>query len=152
MHPVALCVQGNPGFFASLPRSGDVATSRYFDLGPERTAAELVFSKRGASLRADSRSAPVSIPVLKEILLRSRLASSKTAQIWDERMAKCERSNASVSQFGQSIGCSPTSCYQWQRTLAAKPQTSVFLRVLTPSPPRIRSRSDSPKQARGLRR
>jgi hypothetical protein len=42
----------------------------------------------------------------------------------------CERSNASVSQFCQSIGCWPTSCYQWKRKLAAAPQSSVFLRVL----------------------
>jgi hypothetical protein len=45
-------------------------------------------------------------------------------------MAQCERSNASVSQFCQSINCSPTSYYQWERKLAAKPQTSAFLRVL----------------------
>ena len=37
----------------------------------------------------------------------SRLASSKTAQIWAERIAQCERSNAPVAQFCQSIGCSP---------------------------------------------
>jgi transposase-like protein len=49
-------------------------------------------------------------------------------------MAMCERSNASVSQFCQSIGCSPTSYYQWKRKLAAKPQTSVFLRVLASEP------------------
>ena len=36
----------------------------------------------------------------------SRLASSKTAQIWAERIAKCERSNVPVGQFCQSIGCS----------------------------------------------
>ena len=58
----------------------------------------------------------------------SRLESSKTAKIWAERMAMCERSNASVSQFCQSIGCS--LCYQWQRTLAAAAQTSAFLGVL----------------------
>ena len=64
----------------------------------------------------------------------SRFASPKTAQIWVERMAQCEPSNAPVAQFCQSIGCSPTSCYQWQRTLAAKPQISVFLRVSTSGP------------------
>jgi transposase-like protein len=64
----------------------------------------------------------------------SRLPSWKTARIWVERMAMCERSNASVSQFCQSIGCSPTSYYQWKRKLAAKPQTSVFLRVLASEP------------------
>ena len=37
----------------------------------------------------------------------SRLASSKTAQIWAERIAQCERSNAPVAQFCQSIGCWP---------------------------------------------
>jgi hypothetical protein len=67
---------------------------------------------------------------LEEILLMSRFASPKTARIWGERIALCERSNASVSQFCQSIDCSPTSYDQWKRKLAAKPQTSVFLRVL----------------------
>ena len=37
----------------------------------------------------------------------SRLPSSKTVQVWGERIAQCERSNASVAQFCQSIGCSP---------------------------------------------
>ena len=37
----------------------------------------------------------------------SRFASPKTAQIWAERIAQCERSNAPVAQFCQSIGCSP---------------------------------------------
>jgi hypothetical protein len=45
----------------------------------------------------DSRSALVSIPVPKAILLMSRLASSKTAKIWAERIALCERSNAPVA-------------------------------------------------------
>jgi hypothetical protein len=49
----------------------------------------------------------------------SRLPSSKTAQIWAERIALGERSNAPVVQFRQSIGCSITSYYQWQRKLAA---------------------------------
>ena len=59
-------------------------------------------------MRVDSRCALVSIPTLTEILLRSRLASSKTAQLWAERFAQCGRSNAPVAQFCQSIGCSPT--------------------------------------------
>ena len=61
----------------------------------------------------------------------SRFASAKTAQIGAERITKCERSNAPVSQFCQSIGCSPTSYYQWKRKLAAKPQATAFLRVQT---------------------
>jgi len=64
----------------------------------------------------------------------SRLPSSKTAQIWVERMAQCEPSNAPVAQFCQSIGCLPTSFTQWKRKLAAKPQASVFLRVLASGP------------------
>jgi hypothetical protein len=64
----------------------------------------------------------------------SRFASPKTAQIWAERIAQCERSNAPVAQFCQSIGCSPTSYYQWKRKLAAKPQTSAFFRVSTSEP------------------
>jgi hypothetical protein len=63
-----------------------------------------------------------------------RFASPKTAQILAERIANCEQSNAPVAQFGQSIGCSPTSYYQWKRKLAAKPQTSAFLRVSTSEP------------------
>jgi hypothetical protein len=71
---------------------------------------------------------------LKEILLMSRLPSSKTAQIWAERIAQCERSNTPVAQFCQSINCSPTSFYQWKRKLAAKPQATAFLRVQTSEP------------------
>jgi hypothetical protein len=64
----------------------------------------------------------------------SRLPSSKTAQIWAERIAQCERSNTPVAQFCQSINCSPTSFYQWKRKLAAKPQATAFLRVSTSEP------------------
>jgi hypothetical protein len=60
-----------------------------------------------------------------------RLPSSKTAKIWAERIAQCERSNAPTAQFCQSIGCSPTSFYQWKRKLAAKHQATAFLRVQT---------------------
>ena len=63
-----------------------------------------------------------------------RFACPKTAQIWAERIAKGERSSVPVSQFCQSIGCSPTSYYQWKRKLAAKPQTSAFLRVQASEP------------------
>ena len=51
----------------------------------------------------------------------SRLPSLKTAKIWAERIAQCERSNAPVSQFCLSIGCSPTTFTQWKRIFAAKP-------------------------------
>jgi len=62
-------------------------------------------------------------------------ASPRTAQIWAERIARCERASAPVAQFCQSIGSSPmTSCYQWKRKLAAKPQTSAFLRIITSEP------------------
>ena len=37
----------------------------------------------------------------------SRVASSKTAKIWAERIAQCERTNAPVAQFCQSIVCWP---------------------------------------------
>ena len=60
-----------------------------------------------------------------------RLSSSKTAKIWAERIAQCERSNVPTAQFCQSIGCSPTSFYQWKRKLAAKHQATAFLRVQT---------------------
>ncbi len=59
----------------------------------------------------------------------SHFASSKTARFWAELIAKCERSNAPVARFFQSIGCSPTSFYQWKRKPATKPQSSVFLCV-----------------------
>ena len=49
----------------------------------------------------------------------SRLPSSKTAQIWAERIAQCEPSNVPTAQFCQSIGCSLTSFYQWKRKLAS---------------------------------
>ena len=61
----------------------------------------------------------------------SRLPSSKTAKIWAERIAQCERSNAPVAQFCQSLNCSPPSFSQWKRKLAAKPQATAFLRVQT---------------------
>jgi hypothetical protein len=61
----------------------------------------------------------------------SRLASSKITQIWAARIALCERSNAPVAQFCQSIGCSPTFFFQWKRKTAAKPQTIAILRVQT---------------------
>ena len=64
----------------------------------------------------------------------SRLASSKTAQIWAERIAQCERSNVPTAQFCRSIGCSLTSFYQWKRKLASAPQSSAFLRVQTSEP------------------
>ena len=49
----------------------------------------------------------------------SRFASPKTARIRAEWIALGERSNAPVARFCQSVGCSPTSCCQWQRKLAA---------------------------------
>ena len=61
----------------------------------------------------------------------SRLPSSKTAKVWAERIAQCERSNVPVAQFCQSIGCSPTFFFQWKRKTAGKPQTSTILRVQT---------------------
>jgi len=64
----------------------------------------------------------------------SRFPSSKTAKIWAERIAQCERSNAPVAQFCQSIGCSLTFFYQWKRKLASAPQSSAFLRVQTSEP------------------
>jgi hypothetical protein len=101
-------------------------------------------------LRVDSRNALVSIPVLKEILLMSRLPSSKTAQIWAERIAQRERSNTPVAQFGQSIGCSPTSYYQWKRKLAAKPQATAFLRVSTSEPSKDSIEIKLPEAGEGL--
>ena len=138
-------------------------------------------------------------PVLKEILLMSRLPSSKTAKIWAERIAQCERSNAPVAQFCQSIGCSPMfsssgvvqrdlwgrrtgspsySAYDglevrrtrltggsmgatdWKSVVQGDQNVNALLSLKQPHfcvckhriPPRTRSRSNSPKQARGLRR
>jgi hypothetical protein len=64
----------------------------------------------------------------------SRFASPKTAQIWAERIAQCERSNVPIAQFCLLIGCSMTSFYQRKRKLAANSQTSAFLRVQTSEP------------------
>jgi hypothetical protein len=64
----------------------------------------------------------------------SRLPSSKTAQIWAERIAQSERSNVPTAQFCQSIGGSLTSFYQWKRKLASAPQSGAFLRVQTSEP------------------
>ena len=60
----------------------------------------------------------------------------------------CERSNAPVARFCQSIGCWPTSCYQWKRKLAAKPQTSVFLRVLAIRAHQRLDREQTPRSRR----
>ena len=49
---------------------------------------------------------------LKEILLMSRLPSSRTAKISAERIAQCEQSNVPIAQLCESIHCSPTSCTQ----------------------------------------
>jgi hypothetical protein len=67
---------------------------------------------------------------LKEPLPMSRFACPKTGRIWAELIAKCERSNTPTPQFCQSIGCSPTSFHPWEGKLAAKLQTSAFLRGL----------------------
>ena len=79
-----------------------------------------------------------------------RLPSWKTAKIWAERIAQCERSNAPVAQFCQSIGCSPISYYQWKRKLAAKPQTSVFLRVQNSEPTKDSIETKHPEAGEGL--
>jgi len=85
---------------------------------------------------------------IKDSLPMSRLASLKTTQIWAERIAMCGRSNAPVAQFRQSIGCSPTSFYQWKRKLAAKPQSSVFLCVLAIRAHQGLDRDQSPQSRR----
>ncbi len=61
----------------------------------------------------------------------SRFASAKTAQIWAKGIAQCERSNAAVAQFFQSIGCSTTSYFTGNRKIAAKPLTNASLRCRT---------------------
>jgi hypothetical protein len=71
---------------------------------------------------------------LKEILLMSRLPSSKTARIWAERIAQSEQSNVPIAPFCQLIKCSPTSFTQWKSKLAAKSQTIAFFRVQTSEP------------------
>ena len=47
----------------------------------------------------------------------SNVSSSKTVQMWAERIAQCQQSNLSAPKFCQSIGCSLTSFYQWKRKL-----------------------------------
>ena len=81
----------------------------------------------------------------------SRFASLKTAQIWVERLAKGERFNAPVAPFCQSIGCSPMTYTSGNVNSLLSSKSSHFFVFLTPSPPRTRARSKSPKQARGLR-
>jgi hypothetical protein len=53
----------------------------------------------------------------------SRLASSKTAQIWAERIAQCEGSYVDTAQFCQSIGCSLTSLLPSENTDSCRPHT-----------------------------
>ena len=64
----------------------------------------------------------------------SRLASPKTAQIWAERIARCERSNDPTAQFCQSISRSLRSFFQWKRKLVSATQSSAFLRAQTSEP------------------
>jgi hypothetical protein len=64
----------------------------------------------------------------------SRLASSKTAQIWAERIAQCEGSYVDTAQFCQSIGCSQTSFYQWKHRLVSTPYIASWRAWLSSSP------------------
>ena len=56
----------------------------------------------------------------------SRFASPKTAKIWAERIAQCERSNAPVAQFCQSIGCSPMTYTSGNVNSLLSPKPSSF--------------------------
>jgi hypothetical protein len=78
----------------------------------------------------------------------SRCAFPKTAKIWVERIAQCERSNAPVAQFCQSIGGLPTSITSGNANSLVSPKPARFCVSLPPNPPWTRSRSNSLKQAR----
>ena len=53
----------------------------------------------------------------------SRLASSKTARIWAERIAQCEGSYVDTAQLCQSIGCSLTALLPSENTDSFRPYT-----------------------------
>jgi hypothetical protein len=61
----------------------------------------------------------------------SRLPQSNKAQTWKQHFATFERSDLTVAQFCQSIGCSIPTFYHWKRKLAQSNDKVAFLRVQT---------------------
>ena len=142
-----------PGGGTSLDRSSPIdslealAESLYAWVEKSYTGLIGFFSARGP-LAGRFKVRPCFYPSsLNEILLMSRLASPKTAQIWAERIALCERSKVPIARFCQSIGCSLRSFFQWKRKLVSATQSSAFLVSKPPSRPKTPSRSNSRKQA-----
>jgi hypothetical protein len=88
---------------------------------------------------------------LKVPLPMSRFACPKPAAFGPNGSPKGERSNAPVARVCQSIGCSPTSTASGNVNSLLSPKQASFCVSLPQSPPRTRLRSNSPKQARGVR-
>lgn len=61
----------------------------------------------------------------------SRLPQPNKAQTWKQHFATFERSDLTVAQFCQSIGCSIPTFYHWKRKLAQSNDKVAFLRVQT---------------------
>jgi transposase-like protein len=61
----------------------------------------------------------------------SRPTQSTKAQTWKQHFADFERSELTVAQFCQSIGCSTPTFYHWKRKLSQAGSQSAFLRVQT---------------------
>jgi hypothetical protein len=77
---------GRPEGTAKLPEKFGAILRRYPRITQNAGTVPGYFSQNAGTVPGYFlRCALVSIPVLKEILLMSRLASSKTSQIWAER-------------------------------------------------------------------
>jgi hypothetical protein len=53
------------------------------------------------------------------------------SNLWRKRLGDFERSNLTVAQFCQSIGCSAPSFYHWKRKLERPAAQTPFLQVQT---------------------
>lgn len=60
-----------------------------------------------------------------------RASDSNKASLWRQHFIDFDRSQLSVAQFCQSIGCSIPTFYHWKRKLTKTPRPSAFLRVQT---------------------
>lgn len=58
-------------------------------------------------------------------------SDSSKANLWRQHFMDFDRSQLTIAQFCQSIGCSVPTFYHWKRKLSETPSQSAFLRVQT---------------------
>lgn len=68
-------------------------------------------------------------PRTQRIFTMSRPTQSTKAQTWKQHFADFKRSQLTVAQFCQSIGCSIPTFYLWKRKFAESKDKVAFLRV-----------------------